>query len=108
MTIERCNPYYTGYGLGEAVMKKDDNGRWVKHEDFEKEIEVANAEIERLVKECDSLKKTVMHNVREKAKTNKEISELNCPSSYGFEGAGTFSDCGCCVVCRSKKEMGIR
>jgi hypothetical protein len=31
------------------------------------------------------------------------ISELPCPQAYGFEGLATFSDCGKCIVCISKK-----
>lgn len=37
----------------------------------------------------------------------KEVSEMYCPNSYGFEGAETFSDCGNCVVCESRKYIKI-
>lgn len=28
-----------------------------------------------------------------------EISELHCAEAYGFEGSGTFPECGKCIVC---------
>lgn len=28
-----------------------------------------------------------------------------CPEAYGFEGRGTFHDCGKCIVCEANKEV---
>lgn len=37
----------------------------------------------------------------------QEVADLTCPDSYGFEGPGTFPDCGKCVVCRARAAIKV-
>lgn len=38
----------------------------------------------------------------------EELAELSCEESFGFEGFGTYPDCGKCVVCISKNVFNAR
>ena len=35
--------------------------------------------------------------------TFEDVAKLYCPESFGFEGPDTYSPCGQCIVCISKK-----
>jgi len=37
---------------------------------------------------------------------NREIAHLSCNKEFGFEGKGTYPQCGDCIVCKCRKETG--
>ena len=37
----------------------------------------------------------------------RQASELDCPSSAGFEGPRTFGECGTCAVCLAHEVMDV-